>query len=260
MNKSYGLLLVVLLTAAFLNLLSSGLSEKATTSSTPNEWIMFQNDLNRTGFLNASSSPLITQISLLWKHEIEAIVCSPFASDLNGDGKIEVVIGTQNGVGCIDNNGSLVWFCPINSLGSFPTISDLDKIGGKEVIVSSGDGMVRCLNGATGELIWSTQTSGGGWTDYPSVADLDGDGQLEVISISDYVTVLNNSGSKIWEKRVNALTLPAIADVNVDGKLEIVLNTYGQGLQSLVQVTILLALGFSKRTIAEIKPALSLKL
>jgi hypothetical protein len=96
-------------------------------------------------------------------------------------------------------------------------------------LVSSNDGILRCLDGTTGELVWASQCNGSSnWNDYPTVADLDGDGQPEIIAIAGTVNVFDSSGSKIWEKRINAGTLPAVADINEDGELEIVFNTFGQ--------------------------------
>jgi outer membrane protein assembly factor BamB len=192
-------------------------------------WAMFQHDLRRTGFLGASSSSFAPKIGILWRYAIDSIDCSPTVSDLNGDGKVEIVIGAKAGVYCFSGNGSLVWFYPTGSSDNFPTIANFNKTGQQEVLVSSNDGVIRCLSGTTGELVWASQCSGSGnWNAYPTIADLNGDGQPEIIAISGDVDIFNSNGSKIWGKRINVGTLPAVADINGDGELEIVLNTFGQ--------------------------------
>jgi hypothetical protein len=67
----------------------------------PADWPMFHRDLCRTGFLNASSSGYLPYARLLWKCDIGSEVCSsPVVSDLDRDGRVEIVVGTQDGVYC----------------------------------------------------------------------------------------------------------------------------------------------------------------
>lgn len=106
-------------------------------------------------------------------------------ADLDGDGRMEMVVSRPQGPGVIDDiascpdpeadeQGCYLWTHNMSGFGSgAPLVADLDGDGRPEVI--SGTNV---FDGATGELL-ATQGRG---DVYPLVADLTGDGRLELYS------------------------------------------------------------------------------
>lgn len=119
------------------------------------------------------------------------------------------------------SNGALVerWAAPGLILADSQLASgDVDGLDGNEVVGCGPDGVV-ALNGADGSLLWSTTGAG---CSAPSLADLDGDGVVEVIT-----------ESQILDGRTGAVraTLPqtgnnTIADLDGDGQQDIVFPTF----------------------------------
>ncbi len=206
----------------------------------------------------------------------EVIWSSPALGDLTGDGRLEIVVGTgycwasptchvrtHPGVGeyvnAWDHNGNALpgWPVPVatgtHPFGS-PALADLDNDGELEVIINSRTspnspaGRVYALN-ADGSSVpgWPKQPNvpAGATTVHPSteaspvVADLDGDGNLEVLLVSAFDLV-------VWDKDGNQLSRqafppepddlvlessgpmpssPAVGDLDGDGDLEVVIGS-----------------------------------
>ncbi|MBU4401079.1 MAG: VCBS repeat-containing protein, partial [Planctomycetes bacterium] len=141
-----------------------------------------------------------------------------------------------------------------------PVVVDIDGDGKKEILSSSFDGKLHCY--------WLDKTEHGSWpfpiydpaegtirfSSEPTVADLDGDGSLEVIFTSwpqyhshkgGHLFILNSQGSLLHKKALpygdlngnvgeldydGCLAAPTIGDVDGDGQVEIVLGTVYAGL------------------------------
>jgi outer membrane protein assembly factor BamB len=86
------------------------------------------------------------------------------ATDLEGDGRPEVIAGTWNGrlVALDGRTGQERWSfdSPGNSFQSGAEAADLDGDGVKELVIASGDGVVRALR-ADGTLMWERATREG---------------------------------------------------------------------------------------------------
>ena len=145
-------------------------------------WPMFHHDLHNTGL-----SPLTGDMDTcyqLWEYPTGAnVFSSPAIADINGDGDLEVVVGSwDNNVYALNGaDGSFLWSYPTgDNVSSSPSLGDIDGDGDLEVVVGSHDNNIYALNGADGSFLWSY------WTyDYvnlsPAIADIDGDGNLEVV-------------------------------------------------------------------------------
>lgn len=114
---------------------------------------------------------------------------------------------------------------------SSPAVADLDGDAQPEVIWGAYD--VVALSGADGSLQWRAPNASRVWPGV-AVADLTGDGTLEVIAGrgTDQLTVYNAAGGVLWS--VNPFGLGevrtlAVEDLEHDGQFEIVVGRAGNG-------------------------------
>jgi putative cell wall-binding protein len=128
----------------------------------------------------------------------DSIYSSPALADVTGDGIAEVVVGGDATPGppvdhrggmvrAVDHTGRAVWtFLTNDIVRSSPAVGDVDGDGKLEVVFGGGDfwhgtdaTAVFALDAATGRLEWRRSTDG--VTDgAPALADVDGDGRLDV--------------------------------------------------------------------------------
>lgn len=113
---------------------------------------------------------------------------SPAVADLDGDGRLEIVVGT--GVGWLyilnGRDGSLwspkkgAWPQLVDAVFSSPSIVDLNGDGALDVLVCDSNGNIVAFNAADGDVLWDAHMSG-----YPvrpaSFADINADGVLDVV-------------------------------------------------------------------------------
>jgi hypothetical protein len=181
----------------------------------------------------------------------ESFWSSPAIADLDGDGKYELIIAGRfktylycwhinDGNG--DGKPDLYWKVDIGcaSLGS-PAIGDIDNDGHPEIIIMSLNGKVhiRKYDGSVYMVDpWKTIVGPPPGTDLenidanctPALADLDGDGDLEIIigGSDGKMYVCHHNGSNYsanWPFNTgknNLSSSPAVADIDGDGNYEII--------------------------------------
>lgn len=213
--------------------------------------------------------------SVLWKkylpkHEFfrgtkQGIVSSPLLADVDLDGELEVVTGMRSRrMFCMSaGTGTFKWFHEFkydpDSSPSFAVVNGVPLvfIGGGEHTGGAGDNSVFALRGNDGSVYWKTEVCGG-LDSSPIIADINGDGQLEVVitSLADASCYALDaaSGEILWRYKFgptkncchdshnvcrpqgsntyftgNAVcrsyTTPLIADINNEGHLEIVVGS-----------------------------------
>ena len=205
----------------------------------------------------------------------DTVWSSPAIGDLDGDGELDIVIGSDTNdvpaqhfggrIHAFTRHGAPLAGFPVDIddvVWSSPALADLDGDGFLDVVVGMGHcwDNPACAPGPThpvNEAVFAVDRFGQplpGWPvptpgEYafasPAVADLDGDGQLEVVvntiskspTSQGRVLVLNGDGTHRngWPKQpvipltcsttrtVQTEASPVLADLNSDGMLEVLL-------------------------------------
>ena len=181
-----------------------------------------------------------------------------YMADVDGDGAKEVFVETDGYPGqfAFNADGTHRWSDPRWDGNGGPRVGDLDRDGTREVVFASDAGIVSCYDAATGKLKWSFDArkhgaNPGSIPVSPLLADLDGDGRLEVVFGARHAVqtgdpawrekshakyfALRHDGSVLWKVShdwMNPLQYnhPAPVDVDGDGRLDVVFldwNTIG---------------------------------
>ncbi|MEW6685894.1 MAG: C25 family cysteine peptidase, partial [Candidatus Edwardsbacteria bacterium] len=176
--------------------------------------------------------------------------CSPpTIADIDCDGHLEVIVGGTDGkiyAWHYDGNAVVGW--PVSGVGPghcTPAVGNLDDDPELEVVIGrwTTDGHVYAWNHDGTLLNGWPQTTGGVVHSSPALGDIDNDGDLEIVvgTIEDdippresKVYVWHHDGTLLsgWPKLVNGFvwSSPALADLDRDGDLEIVVGTEGSSL------------------------------
>ncbi|NCC32253.1 MAG: hypothetical protein EOM24_09545, partial [Chloroflexia bacterium] len=163
---------------------------------------------------------------------------TPAVGDLDGDGTVEIVITTQQGVLAVyrgdgqpgpDGSTPLLWSVDLGTTDrdtggvESPAIVNLDATPEAEIIVGTDAGLYAFRY--DGELLWKNETIRSTAYGAVSVANLDDDGSPEIVAIgNDGLYVLQADGTIIWHYRTSRLpTPPVLADLTGDGWLDILI-------------------------------------
>ena len=125
--------------------------------------------------------------------EGERIQAPGALGDMNGDGLLEIVVGTMDGfIHLLDATGQEPSGWPVymeDDIWGSPLVTDIDADGVQEVVAASKQGKLTALdiNGNTlpnWPLVTGSDTQAG-----PAIADMDGDGTVEIVLPSSDGTV-----------------------------------------------------------------------
>jgi hypothetical protein len=178
-----------------------------------------------------------------------SIHSSPIVADIDGDNMNEILVGSDSDtLYCLDHDGYIEWkFGTGDDIISSPTLGDIDQDGYLDVVFQSEDGYLFVLDNQGNPLTgWPQQLEdipyNARYNSTPALADIDGDLELEIVTLSpkycpgqfSYTTTrvyaFNADGSTLWTwdrdwpgaGSWNAVTSPTIADVDRDGILDVV--------------------------------------
>lgn len=165
--------------------------------------------------------------------------------DLTGNGIPDLVVGSNDGIiFAYRGNGALLWQYDTGdaTIMSKPALGDINQDGFNEVVVGIGSTYTPNAPGGvialshTGALLWryvsgdfNRDSIPDGVFASPALADVNGDGYLEIIygGWDAYVRVLAHTGAVVWERfiRDTIWSSPAVADLNGDGDLDVVIGS-----------------------------------
>ncbi len=194
---------------------------------------------------DGATGELVAAVELASRKSLPAWAAygEPIVHDVDGDGKVEVLLDSVYILALLDREGRPIWHGKRRA--DYPTGSDDDNVGettatkhalldldadGRLEIASAGyrDG-VRAIDARDGTVLWSL--------DAPkptghkcSAADIDGRDGDELIYVARNTLVVvtgdRRSGRILWTWDAPAtLSLPAIADLDGDGRAEIAVQS-----------------------------------
>jgi hypothetical protein len=142
------------------------------------------------------------------------------------------------------HDGTLLWDSEIPGSDPFFSVSDLDSDGELDIVLASGN-YLRILSMSTGAVLDSVSASGR-FLMTPLVADIDGDGQQEIVTLSDRIAMVPGQSEHtidVFDSELDrigtsfvfpyshgifgetvalrGIAMPAIDDVDEDGVLDV---------------------------------------
>ena len=203
-------------------------------------WPMFNRDLLNTGVADPALAGITFPVEM-WSYTTDNLIGSgsPVIGDIDNDGQPEVLVSTANfgstgGIYALNADGTLKWKYQTGDYGTYatPPLADIDGDGKLETIFPSYGGKIIAVDD-DGTQMWVVDKGSAGTRSV--IVDLTVDDGLEVVAgaASKAFLLKASDGTQIWEADYRMLCDPAIADVDGDGKLEVVFSTSGSVIVAL---------------------------
>jgi hypothetical protein len=159
---------------------------------------------------------------------------APVLVDLDLDGDLEIIIGNDSGLlQVLDHNGQeIISYDVGDDIRGGISVADLDNNGSKEILFSGYDDFLHAWNPLDNIEIdgWPIDLMSNSVSE-PVTADLDNDGDLEVIAAnkSGMLFVFHHDGSSFngFPTSLNRYieSSPVVGDIDEDGDFEIVIGS-----------------------------------
>ncbi|MCG8673750.1 MAG: putative Ig domain-containing protein, partial [Pseudomonadales bacterium] len=124
----------------------------------------------------------------------------PVIADINGDGFVEIGIAGKNNYYVYDHLGIQLWKSRVNDSSSNMTgssVFDFDGDGRVEIAYADQE-YLRIYDGQTGEVRYEIPNRNGTWLEYPTIVDVNNDGQANIL-VSGSGTPFDENGSPDWQ-------------------------------------------------------------
>lgn len=145
----------------------------------------------------------------------------PCVADLDGDGEAEVGLPMEGELVAFELDGTELWRVPNDDTGSASCSAfDFDGDGAMELVLAN-QSAVLVYEGATGEIRYSSDDHySGTFIEYAAVADVDADGEAEIVTINNResggaVDVFGSPGDP-WEDARRIWPMHGYTETNVD--------------------------------------------
>ena len=186
-----------------------------------------------------------------WDAEDGKVGNTPVIIDVDRDGILDGYLGTRSKylVRLNMNDLSLVARRPgWVQCGCHTTAMDVDGDGKWDLFAGAGDdsrakGVMHRYDPVTLKTVWSFDTNDNASSADPVLADIDGDGQVEIVkSVDNYagddahdaVYAFETDGTLLWKvEGLSGEDSPNVADLDGDGSVEIVGMTFGSEVYCL---------------------------
>ena len=174
----------------------------------------------------------------VWRFEsAEETFSSPRATDLDGDGVLDIVLGFgqdtfgargSSVVALSGANGTALWRSSGHEdLVGSATFVEIDGDDVSDVVIGGRRGALIAVSGATGELLWEFDDQNGRWFNFytsQSVADQNGDGVRDLLA---------TNGGLVIDEPEEGQGLPATENKRVVGRVFIVSGANGEVIESV---------------------------
>ena len=188
---------------------------------------------------------------ILWTSDLPGPAAEPALADLDGDGLAEIIVSGRDGTFAFRHDGQVLWSNPAvasfygsESLGwGGPSVGNLDLDPEPEIVISAIGDALYVLD-HEGNVVFSDPL-GNDFPTIPVLADLTGDGVLDVVVAEEWtlkVIDVFNGGTVAWSRDMpdpivmlggaGAFGSPAIADLDGDGRGEVIIN-WGHVIEAL---------------------------
>jgi len=170
-----------------------------------------------------------------WIQTAKPVWSSPALADIDKDGELEIVVGTNEGKLYVFNqDGSKVRGFPTTAedyIRSSPAVEDVDGDGSLDIVVGSDDDHLYAWDDGGNLLKGFPKLTSNDIASSPTTGDLDGDGSIEVVvgSKDRGIYAWHSDGSYVCGFPIitseAVWSSPAIADLDGDGDLEVVISS-----------------------------------